>query len=982
MAKKEKSSPNQELVLVVTSNNQEEAKEISQSLGNLFSAKPNLKLLFFAEYNLQDEISSIKTFKNFETNIAFAKKLSDLFVYLDEKTEAQLVFTKAVSLNNAGAILQEASKLEDHAITRIVPSSESGKIPFANRVHNLTRQLFSGTQSFDEENLFYVLDHYQYNRLSKSLFVGKASPKSFFRQLEKASFCSDIDLHTIAVKFNQLTKQKLSIGTISSEKIEGLKNRLTYMVGESVLEIRKGEGFTANGGFYRLSFLSLSFLLMFLMPILSLGFGITWDEINIIVYAEDILDYFFSFGADKDVLNTSGGPDYNVLINYGLFFDSFAALVNKFTPFDIYQTRHMLNALVGFTGIFFTGLLAREAGSWRTGFIALVIMALSPYYFGHAMNNPKDIPFAAGFITSIYFLVKYLKQLPKPSFSSLLLLTISIGLVNTIRIGGLILIGFLGLATGIQWLITAYKEKFSSALKLILPYAKYFIGITLGSYIIGVLPWPYAHQDPINNPFEALKFFTNFSGVTIYEIFEGERIYMNEVPWYYIPKWLLIGNPLFSVLGLCLAILPLALFKRSQMNTAIIWFVAFSLVFPIAYAVYGDSTLYNGWRHFIFVYPSMAVLAAVGWSFLVDISNKKFMRIGVAVVFSALTINTLVWMVKYHPNEYVYFNELVGGYDGAYGEYELDTYGNGIRGAFEKLVELYPEAKQQETMVAINMTGWDWQNETTKDFFGKNIKGTWTRDYERHKKPYDFAIFFPRTYSPAELKNGAYPPKGTVYTEDIEGKPLYAIIKRENDFMVEGHKAAKNNNHQAAIANFEKALAYDPMNEEATRNLGLAYLNIGNNEKASEWLQKAIEVNPNSNIAWNYLGIYYTRINNLQKAVECYQEAINNKINYSYPYIQLANIYMQSSMFTDALNYYEKALERMGRFDVQILNSMGVCYLNLGDNQNAINYLSTAVQQNPNYADSYQNLGFAYQQLGDNNKAQEYFQKARQLGGR
>jgi Tfp pilus assembly protein PilF len=61
---------------------------------------------------------------------------------------------------------------------------------------------------------------------------------------------------------------------------------------------------------------------------------------------------------------------------------------------------------------------------------------------------------------------------------------------------------------------------------------------------------------------------------------------------------------------------------------------------------------------------------------------------------------------------------------------------------------------------------------------------------------------------------------------------------------------------------------------------------------------------------------------------------------------------------------------------------MGTCYLQLRDYNNAVNYLNTAIQQDPNYADAYYNLGLTYSQLGDELNAQKYLQQAQQLRGR
>ena len=989
MAKKNKIEKKENPFWIVSIvNTEEQVDQVAQNLGNILSKNNKANFIFWADNALLNKLKDVKALQNHDSQIHFCSNFDSLNQSLTVSEESHVHFTLANNLNNITVAAHELpnTAVVENQLLRLIPekAKKEGNIPFKNKLVNFTRQLFSGFKSVDENNAFYSLSINSFKNLQSTSFFKSINPSNFFRQLEKAAFCKGFEIETEKAIFNKINALEIPLfKAIVKEKVEGLKNRTTFMVQESLEEIKRGEGFSSpNGGGFRLAFFAITALLFFLMPILSFGFGITWDEINIIVYAEDILNYFFSFGEMDNVLNEKGGADYNVLINYGLFFDSFAALVNKITPFDIYQTRHMLNALVGLVGIFFTGLLAREAGSWRTGLIGLLILALSPYFFGHAMNNPKDIPFASGFVMSLYFIVRYLKQLPKPSTAVLFQLILSIAFVNSIRIGGLMLIGILGLFTGFAWLKDVKTEGFSVALKRIPNYAKYVLVVTAASYFLAVLVWPYALQDPINNPLAALKFFTNFSGVTIYEIFEGQRLYMNEVPWYYIPKFLMIGNPLFAVLGLVLALLPMFLPKKSKLQTPVIWFAAFALVFPIGYAIYGESTLYNGWRHFIFVYPAMVVLAAAGWDFLYGLTNRKAVKISITVVLTALMINTAFWMVKYHPNEYTYYNELTGGYSGAYGNYESDTYGNGIRQGFEKITELYPETKSTKTTVAINMTGWDWENPTTKHFFGDSIRGTWTREYERYKKPWDYAIFFPRTYSPNELEIGAYPPKGTVYVEEIEGKPLYAIVKRENDNMVNGHSAFGKNKHSLAIQNFKLALDYDSLNEEAWRNIGLSYINNGEPEKGKSALEAAIRINPNSHIAQSYLAVYYQRQNNLQKATELYKAAIENKINYTFPYIQLGNIYLQSNMFTDALTYFEGGLQRLGRLDPQILNSMGTCYLQLRDFNNALNYLNAAIQQDPNYADAYYNMGLTYSQMGDELNAQKYLQQAQQLRGR
>ena len=962
------------------------SKEFSQVIGGFSKQKSSFKLALIGDNPSIVDSKGLQQIIQDNRALIF-KNFSDFQNWSSNTTEFDSLYfasAKNIANLNAASELIENSSLNSFEAIKLIPEFTSKtKIPFINKLVNLTTQLFSGVQTSDHNNLFIGLSSEAFNSISSSTFFNRLKLDELLFMLEKAASCKGFEINEKAIGFSKIHKTENVLKSIVNTKTVGLKSRVTYMVGESLAEIKRNgiEWNNGNSGIYRLLFFALSLLMVVLLPIISLGFGMTWDEPDNVRYAEDILKYFFSFGEDKNVLDITNPKNrvYSHLVNYGLFFDSFSALVNKITPFGLYETRHMLNALSGFVGMFFVGLLARVAGNWRMGLIGLVIMLFSPYFFGHSMNNPKDIPFASGFIMSLYFIVKYLKQLPKPKTSTLLLLTLSIGLVNSIRIGGLLLVAFMGLFTGIMWLYQAKHKGLKTAVARILPYAKYVIGVATGSYLLGILPWPYALQAPFENPFLALQSFTKFSNVTIYEVFEGKRMFMNEVPWYYIPKLMIIGNPLYSIFGAALCLVPLFIKNGHQLKLPILWFAVFSLVFPIFYAVQGDSTLYNGWRHFLFVYPAMVVLAAAGWEYLLQIFKAKFVQIAVTLVFTGLVVNTAVWMVKYHPNEYVYFNEFVGGYSGAYGNYELDTYGNGIRQGFKTLVEEFPEVTEKKSLIAFNMTGWDWQHEDTKNYFDDSVRGTWVREYERLKKPFDYAVFFPRTYTKSELEKESYPPKGTVYIEEVEGKPLFAIVKRENDYMMNGHKFTAKSNFPAAIPEWLKAIEYDPLSEEAWRNLGMCYLNMGQNDQAKNALKKAIDIRPESHIAHGYLGVLNSRINNLEEARKEYLKAIELKHNYIFPYMQLANLYIQNGLYSDALKYYKKGQEKLGRNDANVLNQMGICYSKLGSLDQAIIYYNYSIQVNPQFSDAYLNLGYAYQQKGDEVKAQEYFAKGQQF---
>src|SRR5712691_13133354 len=81
-------------------------------------------------------------------------------------------------------------------------------------------------------------------------------------------------------------------------------------------------------------------------------YGVTWDEDAHNWYGVLALNYYLSGLTDEHALR------FNDLINYGAAFDMAAAALNRISPLGIYETRHLLNALVGIFGL---------VGCWRLG---------------------------------------------------------------------------------------------------------------------------------------------------------------------------------------------------------------------------------------------------------------------------------------------------------------------------------------------------------------------------------------------------------------------------------------------------------------------------------------------------------------------------------------------------------------------------------------------------------------------------------------
>src|SRR5690348_3009952 len=75
-------------------------------------------------------------------------------------------------------------------------------------------------------------------------------------------------------------------------------------------------------------------------------YGISWDEFLQHDYGEAVLRFYTSFLHDRSSISAVGN-----LSNYGGLFEILCVLATRVSPFGVYETRHLLTALFGITGI-------------------------------------------------------------------------------------------------------------------------------------------------------------------------------------------------------------------------------------------------------------------------------------------------------------------------------------------------------------------------------------------------------------------------------------------------------------------------------------------------------------------------------------------------------------------------------------------------------------------------------------------------------
>jgi len=423
--------------------------------------------------------------------------------------------------------------------------------------------------------------------------------------------------------------------------------------------------------------LALFAVLLILALVTFQDYGVTWDEDAQNWYGVAVLNYYLSGFTDHSYMRL-----YD-LFYYGSIFDTVAAALNHVSPFGTFETRHLLNALIGIVGIVGTWKLGRSLGGPRAGFVAALFLALTPNYYGQMFNNPKDVPFAASMVWALYYLVCAIRQLPRPDWRWGVKLGLAAGFALAVRVGGLLIFGYIGvalLAYGLwrlaesRRIAPALGEGWAGGWRLYVP------AIAV-AYPVMLLFWPWAQQSPLINPVRALLYFSHeiFPYGTL---FDGHYIPAADLPWTYLPTYIVLALPeLVLLLAAAAPVVALVQLRRAdawrdRARVLGLFMLGFAIVFPVAYAIAIQAVLFDGMRHFIFVLPPIAVAAALAAeSALVALARQPWRPwvYGALALYGAYHVAVMAML---HPDEYVYYNAFVGGTRGAQGLFKLDYWAN------------------------------------------------------------------------------------------------------------------------------------------------------------------------------------------------------------------------------------------------------------------------------------------------------------------
>ena len=638
-------------------------------------------------------------------------------------------------------------------------------------------------------------------------------------------------------------------------------------------------------------------LSLIILLITSWSAPMSGDEYVHVKQAEKNIKYIASLGMDKGALDTP----ISRLKHYGQSFDTITTYIAQALNIDdLFKFRHLSNALVAWLTILFASLVAFQISKSKVAaFITVVLFVVSLRFMGHAMNNLKDIPFAFAFIFSFYFLFRFLENLPKISWRDLTFMTLGLAFGISIRIGGLLIFAYYILFAGFY----LYFKTISSAwelrktLSLSLQLASFFVIVFVLGYFSAILIWPWALENPLKNPWISLDLMHKYP-TTVRQIFEGRLIWSDQFPCYYSLKYLLISLPIIVLFGFGFGLIKVwKLKENSSVLFSIFMLIAFG--FPLFYAATSGANVYGGWRQMLFIYPPLAILSAIGlWSLWDNLKKKQILRFVGIVAAILMLISPIQYFVTYYPYQYTFFNQAAGGIKGAFGNYELDYYFTSLKHGYEYIDD---QGLEQGSIVAANFI-------IPEYYEGKPYLPKLVDYYNRSNSDWDYFIVCNTFLDPYQLKHGIWPPENTIYVEEINGKPILAILKRTSKIDLEGYEYYRRGLYEDARGKLESALSIDPNNESITLTLAGVYMALKNYSNTLHLLESLKNIYPSNEWIKDLKGEIQMELGNTEDAIKLFEENISYNYKFFHSYINLAKAKISLGLNDEAIAHLKSCL--------------------------------------------------------------------------
>jgi 4-amino-4-deoxy-L-arabinose transferase-like glycosyltransferase len=427
------------------------------------------------------------------------------------------------------------------------------------------------------------------------------------------------------------------------------------------------------------SYLALSLsLIICIITLASLhDYGVTWDEPAYIEAGKSYItwmkrpsiktiDTYWNENHEHPPLTKILGGLTNYLLHEKL------KLFNSTFSYRISVLLFIL--LLNFTLFMFVSELYGN----RIAFIVTLNFSFLPRIFFHSHIGAMDYPITAMWFVVIYTYWKGVENQKWIIYSSILL-----GFALLTKLNALILYAPITL----YWVLTHKREIVTIILKreranwrVIRDMVLKMVPMIMVPPIILISFWPWLWKDTVSRVLEYFTFHIHHLKIPVYYF---GNVYF-EVPWEYPFILTLVTIPVIVLIPFFVGMIKIDTMPHRKTNILI----AFNAFAPLIIVSLSQAK-YDGIRLFLPAFPFICMVSGVGLHHIFGLF--KSLRLGkmAYVAYALLFLFTIyISVVKYYPYHASYFNEIIGGVDGALEKgFEPEYWGSAYKGLLPWLEE-------------------------------------------------------------------------------------------------------------------------------------------------------------------------------------------------------------------------------------------------------------------------------------------------------
>lgn len=160
-----------------------------------------------------------------------------------------------------------------------------------------------------------------------------------------------------------------------------------------------------------------------------------------------------------------------------------------------------------------------------------------------------------------------------------------------------------------------------------------------------------------------------------------------------------------------------------------------------------------------------------------------------------------------------------------------------------------------------------------------------------------------------------------------------------------------------AIIHFKEALRIEPNIAEVNTNLGVVLVEKGKFYEAIPYFAKTIQITPNDAEAYNNMGYVLYRAKRFDDAITYSKKALEIDPNNAKAYFNMADSLYEKKEYSDAIKYYLVSI-KYNPANAEVHCNVSHAFIKQGNIEEAIHHLREAMQIQPNMIDAANNLAW------------------------